>query len=341
MLPREERVRDAACHGRAPPLRAGVLAAARGRPRGRRAPRGRAHRDRRRRARARHPVDAAGRAAVEDRRRALAPARRLLGALRLSAARGRRLRRARLRDPLHQQRHRLPARELCARRRGRRAGDAAARRGGRRAARQQRRRLADGARAHRARRRRRLDRDRRAPRRRRVHEQRDRPVGRRRERSRVRGPRARHVRPRQRLASVARAVLLRPRLARALPRGAARARRAARRDRARVDRRRGEGGADLEGRRQEERREELALLAAARGARQVHGHLPHARRPRLPRPVDRPRRAPAGLAVRVPRSARRQLRALRPGAHDERARLAVDLVRALVAREARATRCRA
>ena len=40
----------------------------------------------------------------------VAPARRLLGALRVSAARRRGLRRARLRHPLPQQRHRLPAR---------------------------------------------------------------------------------------------------------------------------------------------------------------------------------------------------------------------------------------
>ena len=67
-----------------------------------------------------------------------------------------------------------------------------------------------------------VDRDRRAPRRGRVHAAGDRSVGRRRERPELGRARARHVRPAQRLAAVAAALLLRPRLARALPRGAAR-----------------------------------------------------------------------------------------------------------------------
>ena len=79
----------------------------------------------------------------------------------------------------------------------------------------------------------------------------------------------------------------------------------------------------------------LARPAPARGARASTDDLPHARRPGLSRPEHRPRRPPARLALRVPRSARRQLRSRRPRAHDDRARLALDLVGPLVPREAR------
>ena len=117
----------------------------RGRPERRHPPRGRAPRHARRRAGARHPVDAAGGHAVEDRRRAHASARRFLGALRVSAARRRRLRRLRLRHALPQQRHRLPARGARRRREARRRRDAPARRRGGGAVREHGRRLADGA----------------------------------------------------------------------------------------------------------------------------------------------------------------------------------------------------
>ncbi len=105
---------------------------------------------------------------------------------------------------------------------------------------------------------------------------------------------------------------LRPRLAGRVPRRAGRARRAHRRARAGAARRRARtratrcatanaGSADV------------AALAQARGAHRVHDDLPHARRSRVPRPDDRSRRPAARLAVRVPRSVRRQLRARRLG----------------------------
>ena len=91
-------------------VRLRVLAAPRRRPRRRTRPGTGAHRHRRRRARARPVVDAARGPPVAHRGRPRASARRLLGALRLPAARGGGLRGARLLDPLPQQRHRLPPR---------------------------------------------------------------------------------------------------------------------------------------------------------------------------------------------------------------------------------------
>ena len=126
----------------------------------------------------------------------------------------------------------------------------------------------------------------------------------------------------------------------ALPRGAARARRAHRRARARAARRRGrtrarrcsELDAGVGG---------LAVLARKRAVHtRVHDDLPDARRSRVPRPDDRSRRPAARLAVRVPRSVRRQLRARRAGAHDDLARLALDVVGPVVAGASSPTRCR-
>ena len=121
--------------------------------------------------------------AVAHRGRAHASAGRLLRALRVSAARGRGLRGARILDALPQQRHRLPARARARATSRPRPRGCGARRRRRRAVRQQRRRIADGARARRARLRRRLGRRRRPSRRRRVHDAGDRPVGGRRTRS--------------------------------------------------------------------------------------------------------------------------------------------------------------
>ena len=74
----------------------------------------------RRRARAWPAVDAARGTPWKTAVDPLAPARRLQRALRLPAARGRGLRRARVRHALHEQRHRLPARVVHRRRRDRR-----------------------------------------------------------------------------------------------------------------------------------------------------------------------------------------------------------------------------
>ncbi len=179
-----------------------------------------------RRGGSRHPVDASGGPAVDHGRRPDPPPRRLQRALCLPPAGRRRLCRPWLRHPLRQQRHRLPPRPLC----GGRAdgGGRAAPSGGRvrRAAGQQRRRVAHGPQPG--------DRGRPGPgpggrlrragrpsRRGGVHGTGHRPVGDRRGRSLLGRPRARHVPPRQRLASMARTGPLRPPLAGTLPGGAA------------------------------------------------------------------------------------------------------------------------
>ena len=145
--------------------------------------------------------------------------------------------------------------------------------------------------------------------------------------------------PRQRLAAVARAVPLRPRLARALPRRAARARRAHRRDReeALASPTQSAPRGSRKARRQ-------ARATRRRGAtarqRAVHAtyivDLPHARRPGLPRPR---RSIPTtGRWARCSRSPIRSTRTTAASASARtmtRARLALDLVGPLVAREAR------
>ena len=295
----------------------------------------------RRRAGARRAVDAAGRHAVEDGRHPQPSAWRLQRALRLPAAGRRRLRGARLRHALHEQRHRLPARELHRRREDGARRDAAPRRRGGGAAGQLGRRQPDGDGHRRARHRRRLDRHGRAPRRGRVHAAGDRPQRRRRERSVRHGARARHVQPRQRLAAVARAVLVRPRLA-----GDATAPRRSRASRASTRSPRpaiadaAEAGGRLRDVDKSSETVGVARAAPARGVHQVPDHLPHAGRPRVPRPVDRPRRAADGLAVRVPRSVRRQLRPRRAGPHDDRAGLAQHVVGPVAATPSWPTRCR-
>ena len=79
-------------------------------------------------------------------------------------------------------------------------------------------------------------------------------------------------------------------------------------------------------RRQGGRPGRLARAAPARGVHEVPHHLPHAGRPRVPRSVDRPRRAADGVAVRLPRSVRRELRPRRSGPHDDHSRLAQHVV---------------
>ena len=90
---------------------------------------------------------------------------------------------------------------------------------------------------------------------------------------------------------------------------------------------------DLDAARQPEDR--VALLAPARGPHRVHDDLPHAGGPGLRRPDHRSGRPADGFAVRVPRSLRRQLRTRRSGAHDDRARLALDVVRSVLRGAAR------
>ncbi len=125
-----------------------------------------------------------------------------------------------VRHPVHQQRHRLPARAVHRRRQHRVRRDGAAGRGGRRVARQLGRRFVDGARQRRARDRRRVGRHGRPSRRGRVHAPGHRPVRRRRGRAVRDGARARHVQPRQRVAAMAGTVHVRPRLAGAVSPGA-------------------------------------------------------------------------------------------------------------------------
>ena len=131
-----------------------------------------------------------------------------------------RVRGAGLRHPVHGQRHRLPARGVHHRREdsSRRDGPPGGR--GRRAARELGRGLADGDGAGRAGHRGRLDRHGRAPGRGCVHAAGHRSVGGGRARPVEPDPRARHVRPRQRLATLAATVLVRPRLVGPLPGGA-------------------------------------------------------------------------------------------------------------------------
>ena len=116
--------------------------------------------------------------------------------------------------------------------------DDRSRRRGRRAARQLRRRIADGDGQRRTRHRRRLGRNGCASRRRRVHAAGDRPVGRRRDRSVLHRARTRHVPPRQRVASLARTVLVRPGLGRRVSRRPGRPGGADRCDRQGLDHRR-------------------------------------------------------------------------------------------------------
>lgn len=208
-------------------------------------------------------MDPTGGHPVEDGRGALAPARRLQRALCVSPAGGSGVRGARLRHPLHQQRHRLPARSVCERCRRSGGGDASARSRGGRALRQQRRRLADGAHPEGARMRRWLRRSRGASRRGRVHGAGHRSIGGRRERSARGRARARHVRHRQRLAPLARALHVRSRLARPLPRSTARTRRPHRCDRACFHRRCPTGARPHEGARPEDRSDGLASRARA------------------------------------------------------------------------------
>ncbi len=211
------------CAGdRDPPLR-GLLARSRRRRRGR--PQARTDRlgQSRRSGGARHPVDpAVGRSMAHGDRPDPSP-RGLQRALRLPPAGRGRIRRARVRDPLREQRHGLPPRQVRDRRAdgGERAAPARGRAG--RAARQQRGRLAHGAEPRDVgnpgrRPRRRLRGPGRPPRRRRVHVAGHRSLGHRRSRPVLGRPRPRHVQPRQRLASLARAGPLRPVLAGALPR---------------------------------------------------------------------------------------------------------------------------
>ena len=146
--------------------------------------------------------------------------------------------------------------------------------------------------------------------------------------------------PDERLAAVARAVLVRPR------RGSTRYRAAQRARVARIDAH--AHGRSSTTRARRARRcaaasagsDDWRRLAQARGAPRVHDDLPHARRPGVPRPDDRSRRPAARIAVRVPRSVRRELRAGRAGAHDDVARLAVDVVGPVVAGASSRTRCR-
>ena len=67
---------------------------------------------------------------------------------------------------------------------------------------------------------------------------------------------------------------------------------------------------------------------------EVPDDLSHAGRPGVPRPVDRSGRPADGVAVRVPRPVRRELRPWRAGPHDDRAGLAVDVVGPVESREA-------
>ena len=79
---------------------------------------------------------------------------------------------------------------------------------------------------------------------------------------------------------------------------------------------------------------------AARDPAPLPAHLPDARRPALSRPATRPVAAPARIDLLVrARSGRRQLRR-GPRAHDERARLAVDVVRACARTPPSSARCR-
>ena len=165
----------------------------------------------RRRAGARRAVDPAERQAVEDRRHPQPPSRRLQRALRLPAAGCRRLCGARLRHPLPEQRHRLPARELHRRRQDGPRRDGAPRCRGGGAAGQLGWRQPDGDGPGAAGHRRRLGGHGRAPRRGRVHAAGHRPQRRRRDRPVQHRARARHVPPRQRLAPLARALRVRRR----------------------------------------------------------------------------------------------------------------------------------
>ena len=145
--------------------------------------------------------------------------------------------------------------------------------------------------------------------------------------------RARHVRPGERLAAVARACAATtptgsprtaPRRSRTSRASTRTPRRSSPRPRTPRERTRVERGSGR-----------VAALAQARRAHGVHDDLPHARRPRLPRSDDRPRRPAARFAVRVPRSVRRELRARRARPHDDDARLALDVVGAVVGGQAR------
>ena len=110
------------------------------------------------------------------------------------------------------------------------------------------------------------------------------------------GARAGHVQPGQRLAAVAGAVVVRPRLAGDLPGGAARPGGPHRRHR-QGGAGRGRGRSPARRRhRQGGRPGRLAPLAGPGGVDEVPGHLPHAGRPGLPRPVDLPRRAARSAA---------------------------------------------
>ena len=298
----------------------------------------------RRRRRARHPLDAARRAAVAHRGRADPPARRLQRPLRVPAARRRRLRGARLRHPLRQQRHRLPARDgawSTSRPRWPRCAGAAPRRSccSATAAAARSWRWPRRPRRRRSRARRRLRRPGRPPGRGRVHAPGDRPVGHRRGRPVLGRPGPRHVQPGQRLAAVARAVVVRPGLAGPLPRRAARPGRPHRRDRPRRARRPRRRPATSSPRStgQPEWQPRSAGGPCTRRYLTIYRTLAD---PAYLDPTIDPDDRALGIDLRLPRPARRQLRLRRAGPGDDRTGLAVDVVGPVARTRTWPRRCR-
>ena len=177
--------------------------------------------------------------------------------------------------------------------------------------------------------RRRLRRPRRPSRRGRLHAPGHRPVGHRRGRPLLGRPLPRHVRPRQRVAAVARAVELRPRLGRPLPGGAAGTGRSDRRDR--------RAPPSTTARRGARRRARSSTAGPTRGA--TPGTVPctpATSRSTGPSPTpptstrpSTPTTGALGIDLRLPRPDGRQLRLRRPRSGDDGARVAVDVVGAV------------